>query len=120
MSLHLIRDAEDNGSVEDAMSTLAEVATVVDELRRFVTECRQEPSCMEQPAAADLAQAKALLAEARAKPGDEGSAERIITTTGKKRPRDPVQLGKLIAEIATGQMPDAEKGGKNDRALFKG
>ena len=67
MSLRLIHNAEDDGSVEDAMKTLAEVAAVVDELRRFVTECRQEPSCMEQLTAADLAQAKALLAEARAK-----------------------------------------------------
>lgn len=28
--------------------------------------------------------------------------------TRKKRPRDPVQLGKLIVEIATGQVADAE------------
>ena len=26
-----------------------------------------------------------------------------MTTTRKKRPRDPVQLGKLIVDIATGQ-----------------
>ena len=39
-----------------------------------------------------------------------------MTTTRKKRPRDPVQLGKLIVEIATGQMPDAEKDGKIARA----
>ena len=35
-----------------------------------------------------------------------------MTTTRKKRPRDPVQLGKLIADIATGQTPDAEDDGK--------
>ena len=35
-----------------------------------------------------------------------------MTTTRKKRPRDPVQLGKLIVDIATGQTPD----GKNAAA----
>ena len=31
-----------------------------------------------------------------------------MTTTRKKRPRDPVQFAKLIGDIATGQTPDAE------------
>ena len=35
------------------------------------------------------------------------------TKTRKKRPRDPVQLGKLIVDIATGQTPDAEDDGKD-------
>src|SRR3954451_10314882 len=29
-----------------------------------------------------------------------------MTTTRKKRPRDPVQLGKLIVDIATGQVDE--------------
>jgi hypothetical protein len=36
-----------------------------------------------------------------------------MTTTRKKRPRDPVQLAKLIGDIATGQTPDAEDDGKD-------
>ena len=36
-----------------------------------------------------------------------------MTTTRKKRPRDPVQLGKLIVEIATGQVEDREDDGKD-------
>ena len=36
-----------------------------------------------------------------------------MTTTPKKRPRDPVQLGKLIVDIATGQTPDAEDDGRD-------
>ena len=67
MSLQLVHNAEDVGSVEGAMKTLAEVSAVVGELRRFVTECREQPSCMRQLTAADLAQAKALLAAARTK-----------------------------------------------------
>ena len=43
-----------------------------------------------------------------------------MTTTRKKRPRDPVQLGKLIVEIATGQTPDAEDDGKNAAAAELG
>jgi hypothetical protein len=51
--------------------------------------------------------------------GEDAAAEAIgrqeagMTTTRKKRPRDPVQLGKLIVEIATGQTPDSEDDGKN-------
>lgn len=36
-----------------------------------------------------------------------------MTVTRKKRPRDPVQLGKLIVELATGQVEDREDDGKN-------
>jgi hypothetical protein len=43
-----------------------------------------------------------------------------MTTTRKKRPRDPVQLGKLIVEIATGQTPDVEDDGKNAAAVERG
>jgi hypothetical protein len=34
-----------------------------------------------------------------------------MITAPKKRPRDPVQLGKLIVDIATGQTPDTGKDG---------
>ena len=47
------------------MAALAEVTTVVAELRRFVAQCRADPSARAQLTPADLAQAKALLAEAR-------------------------------------------------------
>ena len=43
-----------------------------------------------------------------------------MTTTRKKRPRDPVQLGKLIVDIATGQTPNAEDDGKNAAAAELG
>ena len=43
-----------------------------------------------------------------------------MTTTRKKRPRDPVQLGKLIVDIATGQTPDAEDDGKDAAAAELG
>lgn len=43
-----------------------------------------------------------------------------MTTTRKKRPRDPVQLGKLIVDIATGQTPDAEDDGKDAAAVELG
>jgi hypothetical protein len=36
-----------------------------------------------------------------------------MTVTRKKRPRDPLQLGKLIVEIAAGQVEDREDDGKN-------
>jgi hypothetical protein len=35
-----------------------------------------------------------------------------MTVRRKPRPRDPVQLGKLIVEIATGQIEDREDDGK--------
>ena len=43
-----------------------------------------------------------------------------MTLTQKKRPRDPVQLGTLIVDIATGQTPDAEDDGKNAAAAELG
>lgn len=67
MSLRLVRTAEDAGSTEDALKTLADVTAVMDELRRFVAECRANPAALGQLTAADLAQAKALLAEAHRK-----------------------------------------------------
>ena len=36
------------------------------------------------------------------------------------RPRDPVQLGKLMVDIATGQVADAVEDGKRDAAIAKG
>lgn len=43
-----------------------------------------------------------------------------MTITRKKRPRDPVQLGKLIVEIATGQVDDREDDGKDAAAAAMG
>jgi hypothetical protein len=43
-----------------------------------------------------------------------------MTTTRKKRPRDPVQFGKLIVDIATGQTEDREDDGKNAAAAELG
>lgn len=36
------------------------------------------------------------------------------------RPRDPIQLGKLIGDIATGQVPDAMDDGKDAGAAETG
>lgn len=36
------------------------------------------------------------------------------------RPRDPVQLGKLMVDIATGQVPDTLDDGKNPNAVALG
>lgn len=36
------------------------------------------------------------------------------------RPRDPIQLGKLMVDIATGQVPDAVDDGKSAEAVAKG
>lgn len=36
------------------------------------------------------------------------------------RPRDPVQLAKLIGDIATGQVPDAVDDGKDAGAVARG
>jgi len=38
----------------------------------------------------------------------------------RKRPRDPVQLAKLIGDIATGQVEDAVEDGKNPAAVALG
>jgi hypothetical protein len=37
-----------------------------------------------------------------------------------KRPRDPIQLGKLIVDIATGQISDSEDDGKDPIAVELG
>jgi len=36
------------------------------------------------------------------------------------RPRDPIQLGKLMVDIATGQVPDVVDDGKNPAAVELG
>jgi hypothetical protein len=38
----------------------------------------------------------------------------------KKRPRDPVQLAKLIGDIATGQTEDKERDSRNPAAVELG
>jgi hypothetical protein len=37
-----------------------------------------------------------------------------------KRPRDPIQLGKLIVDIATGQVEDRVEDGKSEAAVELG
>ncbi len=37
-----------------------------------------------------------------------------------KRPRDPIQLGKLIVDIATGQVEDRQDDGKSAAAVERG
>ncbi len=39
-----------------------------------------------------------------------------MTTKRLKRPRDPIQLGKLIVDIATGQIEDAQQTDKDPAA----
>jgi len=39
-----------------------------------------------------------------------------MTTKRLPRPRDPIQLGKLIVDIATGQVEDAQKTDKDPTA----
>lgn len=39
-----------------------------------------------------------------------------MTMKRTPRPRDPIQLAKLIGDIATGQVPDAVDDGKGARA----
>jgi hypothetical protein len=41
-----------------------------------------------------------------------------MTTKRLQRPRDPIQLGKLMVDIATGQVVDALENGK-DQAAFR-
>jgi len=36
------------------------------------------------------------------------------------RPRDPVQLAKLVLDIATGEVEDVKKDGKNPYAVARG
>ena len=43
-----------------------------------------------------------------------------MAATRKKRPRDPIQLAKLIGDIATGQTKDAEPNNRNPAAVELG
>lgn len=43
-----------------------------------------------------------------------------MTIKRTPRPRDPVQLGKLMVDIMTGQVPDAVDDGKDEGAARKG
>ena len=43
-----------------------------------------------------------------------------MTARRLKRPRDPIQLGKLIVEIAAGQLEDQTEDGKNPAAVARG
>lgn len=43
-----------------------------------------------------------------------------MATKRLKRPRDPIQLGKLIVDIATGQVEDKAEDGKNPAAVELG
>ena len=43
-----------------------------------------------------------------------------MATKRLPRPRDPIQLGKLIVDIATGQVEDQEDDGKDPRAIARG
>ncbi len=43
-----------------------------------------------------------------------------MTMKRTPRPRDPIQLAKLIGDIATGQVPDAVDDGKNQAAAELG
>jgi hypothetical protein len=43
-----------------------------------------------------------------------------MTIKRTPRPRDPIQLGKLMVDIATGQMPDAVDDGKDAAAASLG
>lgn len=43
-----------------------------------------------------------------------------MATKRLPRPRDPIQLGKLIVDIATGQVADAKDDGKDAAAVDRG
>lgn len=43
-----------------------------------------------------------------------------MATKRTPRPRDPIQLGKLMVDIATGQVPDAADDGKDEAAAAMG
>ena len=43
-----------------------------------------------------------------------------MVTKRLKRPRDPIQLGKLIVDIATGQVEDEAEDGKDPKAVERG
>jgi hypothetical protein len=40
-----------------------------------------------------------------------------MTAKRLKRPRDPIQLGKLIVDIATGQVEETREGDRGDHEL---
>jgi len=43
-----------------------------------------------------------------------------MATRRLKRPRDPIQLGKLIVDIATGQVEDRIEDGRDPKAVERG
>jgi hypothetical protein len=43
-----------------------------------------------------------------------------MAETRKKRPRDPIQLAKLVGDIATGQIEDREQDNRNPAAVALG
>lgn len=43
-----------------------------------------------------------------------------VATTPKKRPRDPLQLAKLIGDIATGQVEDKTEDNRDEAAVRVG
>jgi len=43
-----------------------------------------------------------------------------MATKRLKRPRDPIQLGKLIVDIATGEVEDRVEDGKDPAAVARG
>jgi hypothetical protein len=43
-----------------------------------------------------------------------------MATKRLKRPRDPIQLGKLIVDIATGQIRDEVENGRDPAAIARG
>jgi hypothetical protein len=43
-----------------------------------------------------------------------------MAETRKKRPRDPIQLAKLVGDIATGQVEDSEPDKRNPAAVALG
>lgn len=43
-----------------------------------------------------------------------------MAETRKKRPRDPIQLAKLVGDIATGQVEDREQDSRNPAAVALG
>jgi hypothetical protein len=51
---------------------------------------------------------------------DDHGIVRPVATTRKKRPRDPIQLAKLIGDIATGQVQDAEPDTRDPAAVELG
>ena len=67
MTLHLVHKEEEEPGAVDATKTLVEVSAAAKELHRLVEACRHDPLAMERLTAADIAHAKAMLAEARAK-----------------------------------------------------